>query len=120
MAGHSLRKEAMLYSEQMSNALTITSECIAGLPESGQHRSSRDAASLETSGCSSIYQQVVGVDAIAQLLGGELKQGGIPAAAVQRLQHHVPPVRPSGPIPLDVALSERRLFQRVRSWTSTP
>ena len=36
MAEHSLRKEAMLYNEQMSSALTITSGWIAGLPKSGQ------------------------------------------------------------------------------------
>ena len=36
MAEHSRRKEAMLYSEQISSALTITSGWIAGLPKSGR------------------------------------------------------------------------------------
>ena len=41
MAERNLRKEAMLYSERMRSALTITSGWIAGLPKSGQYRSSR-------------------------------------------------------------------------------
>ena len=45
-AEHSLRKDAMLYSEQMSSARTITSGWIAGLPKSGQQQSSRSATSL--------------------------------------------------------------------------
>ena len=36
MAEHNLRKDAMLYSDQMSSALTVTSGWIAGLPKSGQ------------------------------------------------------------------------------------
>ena len=36
MAERSLRKDAMLYSEQISSALTITSRWIAGLPKQGQ------------------------------------------------------------------------------------
>ena len=36
IAKHSLRKDAMLCSEQISSAFTITSGWMAGLPKSGQ------------------------------------------------------------------------------------
>lgn len=36
MAKHNCRKDATLYSEQISKALTITSVWIAGRPKSGQ------------------------------------------------------------------------------------
>ena len=35
-------------------------------------------------------QEMVGVDKVPQLLGGELEQGGVPAATVQRLKHGRP------------------------------
>ena len=40
--------------EQMRIDRTITSEWMAGLPKSGQHRSSKGATSLAKSSCSSI------------------------------------------------------------------
>ena len=44
-----------------------------------------------------LNQQVIGIDEVPQLLGCELKQGGVSSAAVQRLQHQLPPIRASAP-----------------------
>ena len=55
VAEHSLRKEAMWYGGQMSKDITIAPVWIARLLKLGHYRSSRGAASLAKSGCSSIY-----------------------------------------------------------------
>ena len=35
-------------------------------------------------------EEMIGVDKVPQLSGGELEQGGLPAATVQRLEHGRP------------------------------
>ena len=77
----------MLYSEQISNALIITSGWMAGRPEVGTivffqrlHQLRKVQVFIDP------YQQVVGIDEVPQLLGGELEQGGIAAQSVQRLE----------------------------------
>ena len=66
-----------------------------------------------------LNQQVMGIDEVPQLLGCELKQGGVSSAAVQRLQHQLPPIRASAPLLPDQTASRRRLFQQPRPRMTT-
>ena len=79
MAEHSRRNDAMLYSEQMSSALTITSGWIAGLPKSGAVAVFQGRNQLgEVQPLVGPDQQVVGINEIPQLFGHELEQRGVP------------------------------------------
>ena len=100
--------------------LNIASGWVAALSKSGQYRSSMGATKLgEIRVLVDMNQQVIGIDEVPQLLGCELERGGVSSVAVERLQHHLPPIRVSGSILLDQVVSRHRLFQQPRPWITT-
>ena len=91
MAEHSRRKDAMLYSEQINNALTITSRCFTGFPKPGQQHSSRGATSLAKSNCSSIrINRWLGLLKSHSCLVVNWNKRGVPSGPVQRFDHRLP------------------------------
>ena len=92
MAEHSRRRDAMLYSEQIRSALTITSGWMDRWPPEvrtvavfqGRHQLGKVQSLIDPE------QQVIGIDEIPQLLGGELEQSGVPTGPVQRFDHRRP------------------------------